>query len=122
MAVIQNEIRDRLLELGIQPNLSGYRSLVLAVEMYHDDPGQAITKEIYPGIGLLCKPEKSAAQIERQIRYAIISAWDRGAPALWDRLFPFGQRPTNAEFIARMSELLADWEEKGGDDEKMKWY
>ena len=56
----------------------------------------------------IAKQNKSTYnQVEKALRDAIISAWDRGDPQIWDTYFKpkwnaERRHPTNDEFIGRM--------------------
>lgn len=112
METMQVDIKAVLIELGIPTNLAGYRCLACAIPMYHEDPGQSVTKQLYPAAGQMCTPSLTGAQVEKLIRYAIDIAWrDRNQEA-WKKYFPQDEKPTNWEFISRLVETLDDREEK----------
>lgn len=92
--------------LGFIKTHSGSRFLPLAVEMEANDPGQSLTKVIYPEVGKRSKEQASGKKVEKDIRYAIGRAWERGNRDAWKRYFPQGSKPSNGEFIAAMAELL----------------
>jgi len=99
----------RLNLLGFSPHLDGYRQLCAAIPLFARDPGQFMTKELYPAVAKQCGC-KSAECVERSIRKAIRTAWSQGDMALWRKYFPPGPRgripcPSNKEFICRLSEL-----------------
>jgi two-component system response regulator (stage 0 sporulation protein A) len=55
--------------------------------------------------------EVSSESVERSIRTAIQLAWDRGNPEAFSKYFGYNsqvrkKRPTNAEFIARISDEI----------------
>lgn len=108
MNTLKTKIRDELIDLGFPTNLAGYRCLMLAVPMYRSNPGQPVTKELYPEIGGLLTPRESGQQVEKQIRYAIAAAWERGRQENWAKLFPRDKRPTNSEFISRLTESVEE--------------
>lgn len=101
-------VANMLLTLGISARNSGFRCLETAVQQYARNPGQSMTKELYPEVGRQNNCSSSAA--ERSIRGSIQSAWSRRDEAVWSRWFqPFGggvPRPTNTEFIATLAEQL----------------
>ena len=102
-------ISNLLLSLGIPTKLRGYAYLREAVCLFARDPGQSITKELYPAVGSTCGT--TAAHVERSIRSAITSAWDRRDDRVWLLYFhPDGDgalpRPTNAAFISRLADGL----------------
>ena len=63
---------------------------------------------------LLDSPSPATAEdVEREIQWALDDAWERSrndpaAKAYWDRLFPDGKKPSQEEFINRLSQELRD--------------
>lgn len=95
-----------LLTLGVPTKLNGYGYLREAIPLMAKDPGQSITKELYPAVAKLyrCEPKN----VERSIRSAIDSAWKKRDERIWGMYFSPNtsgiiQRPTNAEFISRLA-------------------
>lgn len=100
---------DLLLDLGMPTNLKGYKNLREAIPLMAKDPGQSLTKELYPAVGKLC--DSSAKQVERDIRNAISSAWQQRDEQVWRRYFHPGKdggipKPTNGAFISRLADCL----------------
>lgn len=99
-----------LLTLGISTKLRGYAYLREAILEMMAQPGQSITKELYPAVGKICGA--TGTQVERSIRSAIEKAWQTRDEALW-RLYFQGasggepERPTNTVFIATIADRLA---------------
>ena len=92
--------------LGFASYLDGYRQLCMGIPLFHADPQQNMSKELYPAIAQMCG-SKTEKCVEHSIRKAVESAWKRRTPSAWERFFPNGSRcPTNKQFIARMAELL----------------
>ena len=107
---LRTEVSNLLLMLGIPTNLRGYsylRDAILA-EIYQ--PGQQLTKALYPDVG---KPYgASGVQVERSIRDAVAKAWQRRNDGLWGQYFPMnaaGQipKPSNAVFICTLADRIA---------------
>lgn len=102
-------IASRLNALGMPPNLKGYGLLKSALcHTVRDNSMLAsLTKELYP---LLAEENNTVpARVERVIRNAIEATWERGNIEAIHELFgyavsEFRGRPTNAEFIARMTD------------------
>lgn len=92
--------------LGFVKSHSGSRFLIPAITMEAENPGQPLTKVVYPQVG---KQEQATGQkVEKDIRYAIGKAWERSGREVWRRYFPCEEKPpSNGEFIAVMAELLA---------------
>ena len=103
------QISNFLLSLGIPTKLRGYAYLREAIVIFAQDPGQSITKELYPAVGSACN--SSGAHVERSIRSAINAAWEHRDNKIWQLWFqPDGNgtlpRPTNAAFISRLADGL----------------
>jgi two-component system response regulator (stage 0 sporulation protein A) len=86
-----------LKELGIPARYSGYSYLREGIKLFvQDNTMQKITKTLYPALAEMYNV--SYAGVERSIRYAIETSWDK------NRHHPFYQfydsRPTNLAFIA----------------------
>lgn len=102
-------VRMILIELRIPPALMGYHCLAEAVCMFYQNPRISLTKELYPEVGKKVEPNQSREQVEKNIRYAIDTAWEQRNHELWDRYFPGDQRPTNHQFISKLAEILKLW-------------
>ena len=97
--------------LGVSEKVSGFRYLTDAVGLCARDQRcfRRMTRLIYPQIGQ--KYNTGAASVERLIRHAIESAWLRGDMERQYALFgntvdERRGKPTNGEFIARVTEAL----------------
>lgn len=76
---MQKTINKMLIDMGITPNLSGYRFLSSAISMAIDNPDlitAKITKTLYPDIARLHK--STSIRVERAIRHAIEVAYTKG--------------------------------------------
>lgn len=99
-------VSNLLLTLGIATNLRGYCYLRDAILAENREPGQQVTKTLYPDVG---KPYgASGAQVERAIRTAIEKAWTRRNDGLWRQFFPANgegtvPKPSNAVFISTLA-------------------
>ena len=85
-----------------------------AVLRFYDDPAQAITKELYPGIADAYGSGIDPRQIESAIRAVIAEAWDNRNPKVWGYYFPHYagkkmKRPSNMEFISEIARFLELW-------------
>lgn len=99
-----------LRQLNFHTHLDGYRQLCLAIPMFAHNPGQLLTKELYPAVARLsgCRDSRS---VEHSIRKAIQAAWRNRDNAIWRKYFTISSRetaacPTNKEFICRLAEVL----------------
>ena len=102
-------ISDLLLSLGFSTRHNGFSYLREAVVLVSKDPAQSVTKVLYPAVAHIFGCQKE--NVERSIRTAMDSAWERGDRQLWNRYFPDAlYRPSNAVFISRMAEVLLQQE------------
>ena len=100
-----------LLEVGIVPNVKGYRYLRCAVvlAMMDNEILHNITKKLYPMIAT--KFDTSSSRVERAIRHAIEIATNSGKMENINSLFGIkiygrNEKPTNSEFIALIADKL----------------
>lgn len=103
------KILSLLHTLQFSPKHDGYTYLQKAIVEMSRNPGQSVTKELYPTVAALC--HCSGGQVERCIRTAISAAWNACDRQVWINTFsldPFTppKRPTNTEFIVRSIEIL----------------
>ena len=106
------ELNKDLLLLGFRESVVGTNMLRVAVMEW--EPGMSITKDLYPIVARKCGSTPS--RVERAMRHAITTAFDRGN---WDtivRLFgytisPDKGCPTVSEFVARMARVCNNEEE-----------
>lgn len=112
-AVSIADMRQRILTLlhtlNFSPKHDGYTYLQEAIAEMARNPGQSITKELYPTVASICGCTRS--QVERCIRTAISAAWKATDYQLWMKIFDLDpntapKRPTNTEFIVRCVEIL----------------
>lgn len=116
-----NHVSNMLRALGVPARLKGYGYLREAILRMAEDPGQQITKELYPAVAAAFKTENAKldwTHVERSIRSAIGAAWKRRDEQLWALYFaPQGDGgircPSNGEFIARLADCLRREQEKG---------
>ena len=98
-------------QLCVPAHLKGYNYLRCAIKLCVETPALAntITKELYPGIAT--NYSVTSESVERNIRTAIELAWQRGNDDGFSKYFGYNKqmrknRPTNAEFIARISDEI----------------
>lgn len=98
-------------EIGIPPNIKGYRYLREAIIIMVERDGRfgGITKELYPAIAR--QYQTTPSRVERAIRHAIEVAWNRGNIDTLSRLFGHTisrerGKPTNSQFIAAVADKL----------------
>lgn len=107
-----SKIIRMFMAIGIPSNLKGYRYLCEAVKMTINEPDviTQITTRIYPELAE--QFHTSPSNIERSMRHAIETAWERGKRENIDSLFGLriydrNEKPTNSEFIALIADKLA---------------
>ena len=100
-------VSNLLLALGIPTNLRGYCYLRDAILAEIRNPGQQVTKTLYPDVG---KPYgATGVQVERSIRSAIEKAWTRRNHDLWWQCFSDeSSKPSNAVFICTLADRIAN--------------
>lgn len=97
-----------LLDLGISPVSKGYIYLkdVIQIFLIHSD---FMIKDIYELVGMYRETNRN--NVERSIRYAIETGFNRCRVDSYEKIFgnsinPSKGKPTNMEFIARISDLV----------------
>ena len=104
-------IRELLLELGAPDHLVGHPYTIQAILLVVQDRTyiDSITFGLYPQ--LAAKFDTTASRVERAIRHLIEVTWARGNWEVLNRYFgntvsAEKGKPTNGEFIARMSNVV----------------
>ncbi len=103
-----------LLSLGIPTKLRGFTYLREAIVAAMRQPGQMVTKEIYPAVGHICGASKD--QVERSIRSAIAAGFANRDEQVWRQYFQPGPggnliRPSNGTFISALAERFLSEED-----------
>jgi two-component system response regulator (stage 0 sporulation protein A) len=108
---VRRSVDRALSDLGIPAHLLGYAYLQSAIAMVIEQPDSAyaITGIVYPGVAL--RYSTTAQLVERAIRHAVERGWSRCDSSMREKYFggkirPGRQKPTNAEFIARIANLV----------------
>lgn len=111
MANIDDVISEILVELGMPSHVIGYRYSVYAIKIAVENPDiiNAITRGLYPTVAE--HYGTTASRAERAIRNGIECAWDRCDVDVIEKYFgntvsPTKGKPTNSEFIARISNIV----------------
>lgn len=113
-----------LMELGVPTRCAGFEFLRKAIELQHQNPTRALAKDIYLEISLHYN-QNSEEVVEKAIRDAIKTAWRQGSKKAWGWYFAYdghsvSGKPTNSEFISRISYILEIWQECGKTREGVK--
>ena len=110
-ADLEVEITNLLHELGVPAHIRGYQYLRYAIALVIEDITilNSITKSLYPEIAI--RFETTPNRVERAIRHAIETSWERCELEVINRLFRYTVRndkgkPTNSEFIAMLGDKL----------------
>ena len=109
---LDERITSILLTCGIIPHIRGFRYLRNAIKLVCTTPCDhelKVTKDVYPVIADMHNTLSS--RIERGIRHAIESAWEKGKISgihglLGLELYDKSYKPTNWEFIRLISDQL----------------
>ncbi len=110
-SMLERDVSEFMLELGIPAHLRGYYYLREAVILSVSDMELvgSVTKLLYPVIARRYKT--TFQRVERAIRNAIEVSWERGNTDVFEELFGFSRlagsaRPTNSEYIARIADRV----------------
>lgn len=108
---LEARVSQFLRQLGVPAHIKGYQYLREAIITAIKDPEvmTAVTKILYPDIAKMYGT--TANGVERAIRKAIDTAWNRGSSDCLRRCFGYADglpedRPTNSEFIATIVDIL----------------
>lgn len=109
--LVQQLIQGVMLDIGVPSHLLGYSYMRDAVLIACQKDGllSAVTTELYPKVALM--HGTTAAKVERSLRHAVEATWNRANIENLHKLFGYSVsmksgRPTNSEFIARVTELV----------------
>lgn len=102
-------VKCMMLYLYIPADMKGYYCVLLAISMLVPDPGQSLTKEVYPEVGHQMPEQINGKLVEKQIRVTINEAWKRREPEKWEIFFPDG-KPTNGKLLRRLAEVVDLWQ------------
>ncbi len=104
-------VTDIMHQIGIPAHIKGYHYLRKAILLSVDDPEmlESVTKILYPTVAEAFNT--SPSRVERAIRHAIESAWNKGDTDVLNSFFSYNIRfykskPTNSEFIAVITDDL----------------
>lgn len=104
-------VTDIIHQIGIPAHIKGYHYLREAILLSLSDQEmlESVTKSLYPSVAK--KFDTTPSRVERAIRHAIETAWDRGDLDTIQTMFGYtvsgGKgKPTNSEFIALITDNL----------------
>ena len=105
------EIAEILKTLGVAPDKNGFHYLRKAIYECYQNPKllTSVTKDVYPLVGKTF--DKTPNCVERSIRSAIETGWDRSDYEYTEKLFLncidfYRSKPTNGEFISIIVDKL----------------
>lgn len=103
MITMEDHIAKTVSKLGISSNLLGHGYFCTAVEMARNDAEliNSMIKRLYPAIALMYG--KSPASIERAMRHAVQTSWDKGNRVMRGR---FRKKPDNFHMIEYLSMII----------------
>ena len=108
---LEKEVSHIIRTLGIPPHFKGYSYLEAAIIMTVQEPGliNEVTTKLYPFIARHF--QTSEQRVERAMRFAIETAWNKGTVQILHDLFGYciddqKGKPTNASFIAKISDKI----------------
>lgn len=104
-------VTEMIHQIGIPAHIKGYHYLRTAIllSVENKEMLECVTKLLYPTVAK--QYDTTASRVERAIRHAIETAWDRGDIDTINSLFGYtvsvGKgKPTNSEFIALITDKL----------------
>lgn len=107
MELHHGEVRQLLNELGMYPNLQGYRYLVETIVVLGKvGDGFRITKDGYPEVAK--RMHTRAIRVERACRYIIDRTYS-GYSQLWLDILNIRERPTVSEFVWHVLMYFEDY-------------
>jgi len=111
-SLIVRSVTDIIHEVGVPAHIKGYHYVREAIMMAVEDMDilNAITKVLYPAVAK--KFDTTPSRVERAIRHAIETAWNRGDIDTLNSFFGYTVsntkgKPTNSEFIAMIADKLS---------------
>ncbi len=108
---LEKQVSELLQKLHILPHLNGYAYLRAAIILCIKEPStiNAVTKNLYPRIAEQFNTTRQC--VERAIRFAIETAWNRGNVEDLHQLMGYAVdqkkgKPTNISFIAKIADKI----------------
>lgn len=100
---------QKMLWMGFREITSGTAMLRYAVDYW--EPGMSVTNELYPRVAK--EFGSTPGRVERAMRHAIETAWDRGNPGTINACFGYSTspekgKPTVGEFVSRMARVCSN--------------
>lgn len=110
-SLVVRSVTNIIHDVGVPAHIKGYHYVREAILMAIEDMDilNAITKALYPAVAK--KFDTTPSRVERAIRHAIETAWNRGDIDTLNNFFGYTVsntkgKPTNSEFIAMIADKL----------------
>lgn len=105
------KVAKALTELGVPAHLIGHAYLMTAIQMVMSSPRRVkdVTTWLYPGVAKV--HGTTASKVERAMRHAVETSWERASMDALDQYFGNTTsrtkgKPTNSEFIYGVANYL----------------
>ena len=103
----EDHITGLLVRLGAPTSQQGFRFLRTGILLMMEDPGQQLTKSLYPAIADIYGT--SPENVEKGLRTTVTAAWLKRQDNVWRAFFPAapgGQipKPTAGQFLHRLTD------------------
>ena len=105
----EDHITALLVRLGAPTSQQGFRFLRTGILLMMEDPGQQLTKSLYPAIADVYGT--SPENVEKGLRTTVTTAWLKRRDNVWRAFFPpapGGQipKPTAGQFLIRLADAV----------------
>lgn len=111
LQALQRQVTAMIHEVGVPAHIKGYQYVREAIVIAVQDISviNAVTKVLYPEVAR--RYNTTPSRVERAVRHAIETAWDRGDLDTLQRYFGYTVsnakgKPTNSEFIAMIADKI----------------
>lgn len=98
-------------ELGVPSNIKGYEYIREGISILYDQPELigSFSKSLYPNIAV--KYGAKPRNVERAIRHAIETSWNRGSWEVMEEVFGHSvdiekAKPTNSEYLTAIADKV----------------
>ena len=104
-----DHITALLVSLGAPTSQQGFRFLRTGILLLMEDPGQQLTKSLYPAIAQ--EYGTNPVNVEKALRTTVTAAWLNRRDSVWQHYFPpspTGQipKPTAGQFMLRLTDVV----------------
>lgn len=99
------QVSDLLIRLGIPEHSQGFRNMIVLITLLAENPDQFLGKTLYQETAH--RNRVTYESVEKAIRDAIHTGWDKGSRKLWQQYFPgAAEAPQNKPFLIRIARIL----------------